>query len=160
MSMASARDSFGERRRRVGAAKQPVVKPMWPLLAFMFGGVWLAWPWFLLNEYLMRSDDLQRQAKTVLVGLLGSIVFAFLVITLLEMEILELREARYAYLVMLTWKLGISYTLHSRQSQSFELWSYFGGLGRNGAMVAIGGSIAAPMLFERIPFGLLWLVLR
>lgn len=158
--MATDHDSFGERRRRVGAAKQPVVKPVWPLLAFMFGGVWLAWPWFLLNEYLMRSDDLQRQAKTVLVGLIGSIVLAFLVIALLEMQILELREARYGYLVLLTWKLGISYALHSRQSQSFELWSYFGGVGRNGAIVAIGGSIATVPLFEQIPFGLLWLVLR
>ena len=158
--MASVHDSFGERRRRVGAAKQPVVKAAWPLLAFMFGGVWLAWPWFLFNEYQMRSDDLPRQAKTVLLGLIGSIVFAFGVLALLEMQILDLREARYAYLVLLTWKLGISYALHNRQSQSFELWSYFGGVGRNGAMVAVAGSLAAPALFERIPFGLLWLVLR
>jgi hypothetical protein len=158
--MASAKDSFGERRRRVGAAKQPVVQPAWPLLAFMFAGVWLAWPWFLLNEYLMRSDDLQRQAKVVLLGFVGAFGLAFLVIALYNRQILDLREARYAMLLLLTWKLGISYALHSRQSQSYQLWSYFGGEGRSGVMVVIIGSILAPWLFERIPFDLLKLVLQ
>jgi hypothetical protein len=152
--------SLGERRKRVGAAKQPVVAPTWPMLAFMFGGVWLSWPWFLLNEYLMRSDDLYRQAKLVLLGLVGSIGLALVVIGLLHLQILDVRQARYAALSLLTWKLGISYVLHSRQSQSFELWSYFGGEGRSGAMVAIAGSIVAVPLFDRIPFGVLWLVLR
>src|SRR5262245_55492127 len=122
--------SLGERRKRVGAAQQLVVKPTWPMLAFMFGGVWLAWPWFLLNEYQMRSDDLHRQAKLMLLGLVVSVVLAYVVIGLLHWEILDVREARYAALFLLTWKLGISYALHSRQSQSFELWSYFGGVGR------------------------------
>lgn len=158
--MATVEHSFGERRRRVGAPKQLVVRPTWPLLAFMFGGVWLAWPWFLLNEYLMRSDDLQRQAKLVLLGLLGSILLAYLVIWLLQIQVLDVREARYAALLLLTWKLGISYALHSRQSQSFELWNYFGGEGRNGVWIAIAGSFLAIPLFERIPFGVLWLVLR
>src|SRR5689334_10250126 len=132
VSMASVEHSFAERRRRVGAAREPVGSPVWPMLTCMFGGVWLAWPWFLLNEYLMKSDDLQRQAKIVLVGLAGSIVLAFLVVSLLAMEILDVREARYAALLLLTWKLGVSYVLHTRQGKSFQLWTYFGGEGRNG----------------------------
>jgi hypothetical protein len=155
-----SRQSFGERRRRVGDGKAPVVNPMWPMLAMMFAGVWVAWPWFLLNEALMKSDDLRRQAKLVLLGLLGSTVVAAVVIALVEVELLGVREARYVVLLLVTWKLGISYVLHARQLESFSLWQYFGGAGRSGLYVMLAAAYLAGALFDKLPFGVLWLVLR
>lgn len=152
--------SFGERRRRVGDAKVPVVHPMWPLAALMFAGVWVAWPWFLLNEALMKSDDLHRQAKLVVIGLLGSTAFALVIMALLKVELLGLREARYVMLLLVTWKLGIGYLLHARQVEGFSLWQYFGGQARNGAYVMIAAAMLAKPLFEHVPFGVLWMVLR
>jgi hypothetical protein len=152
--------SFGERRQRVGAAKVPVVNPLWPLFAFMFAGVWIAWPWFLLNEALMKSDDLARQCKVVLVGLLGSLVLSVVLLYLLGIEALDLRQAKYAMIGLLAWKLGIAYTLQARQDKTFSLWQYFGGTPRNGAYVAIFGFLVTAPLFDALPFGVLWLVLR
>ena len=156
----TAPQSFGERRRRVGAAQLPVVHPLWPLFAMMFVGVWLAWPWFLINEHLMKSDDLRRQLRLVALGFIGAFAFAFLVIALLRMQVLEVREARYAALLLVAWKLGVSYLLQGRQTNSFELWRYFGGEPRKGLAVVIAGYFVASPLFARLPFGVLWLVLR
>lgn len=152
--------SFGDRRRRVGDAKAPVVNPMWPMLALMFAGVWVAWPWFLLNEALMKSDDLRRQAKLVLLGLLGSTVIAAVILAMVKFELLGVREARYVVLLLVTWKLGVSYVLHARQLESFALWQYFGGQGRNGMYVMIAAALLAEPLFAKLPIGVLWLVLR
>lgn len=155
-----APQSFGERRRRVGAAQLPVVNPLWPLLTMMFVGVWLAWPWFLLNEYLIKSDELRRQAKLVAAGFIGAFAVAFAVIALLRMEMMGVREARYVAILLVVWKLGVSYLLHTRQDKSFQLWQYFGGEPRNGAPVAVVGFFLASVLFEQLPFGVIWLVLR
>ena len=31
------------------------VSPLWPMLAVMFGGAWLAWPWFAVNAFAIGS---------------------------------------------------------------------------------------------------------
>lgn len=152
--------SFGERRRRVGAAQRPAVNPIWPTLALMFAGVWLAWPWFLVNEYLIRTDELRHQTKLVVIGLVGAFALAWLVMALVNIEVLGVREARYAFILLLAWKLGITYLLQSRQARGFELWRYFGGEPKNGAYLAIAGYFLTEPLFEQLPLGLLWLVLR
>lgn len=152
--------SLGERRKRVGKHSLPVVNPKWILLSMMFAGVWLAWPWALLNEVLMRSDEVRRQAKIIAVGLLGSFAFAALVLWLVELETLTLRQAKYAAIFLVAWKIGISYLLEFRQSKTFKLWEYFGGTPRGGLYVVIAGSFAADAIFDKLPFGLLWLVLR
>jgi len=36
---------------RPGALSQLAVNPLWPLLAVMLGGTWIAWPWFALNTF-------------------------------------------------------------------------------------------------------------
>jgi hypothetical protein len=152
--------SLGERRKRVGASKLPVVRPMWPLLAMMFAGVWIAWPWFLLNEALMKSDDLRRQAKVVVIGLLVAAGIAATIISMVEVELLSIREARYVAMLLMAWKLGVSYVLESRQRKGFGLWGYFGGEPRNGLYVFIAATYLSGVIFERLPFGVLWLVLR
>lgn len=152
--------SLGERRERVGAAKAPVVRPIFPLLAMMFAGVWLAWPWFLFNEAMMKSDDLRRQAKVVVIGLLGATALASIIMAMIQVELLGVREARYVAVLLTAWKLGVSYVLDTRQNKSFALWEYFGGQPLNGAYVVLAASFLAGVIFEHLPFGVLWLVLR
>ena len=158
--MAKRQQTLGDRRRRVGAAKAAVVRPVYPLLALMFAGVWLAWPWFLLNEHLMKSDDLRRQAKVVALGLVGAAGIAAIVLALVEAEVLGVREARYAYVLLVAWKVGISYVLERRQGKSFSLWEYFGGQALNGLPIVLVARYLSGLIFEHLPFGLLWLVLR
>lgn len=152
--------SLGERRKQVGKRSLPVVNPKWILLSYMFAGVWLAWPWALLNEVLMKSDDVRRQAKIIAVGLLGAFGLAALVMWLVGVEALTVRQAKYALIFLIAWKLGISYLLDARQAKTFELWKYFGGTPRAGLYVVIAGAFVADAIFAKLPFGLLWLVLR
>lgn len=153
--------SFSERRARVGGDRRFVVRALWPLLALMFCGVWLAWPWALFNEWLLDSDEFRSQVKTVVVGLLGATGLAAVVLALHDAEVFGLREARYAYVVLTAWKLGVSYWLTQRQSPSYRLYEYFGGKPINGAYVFIVGIFLAPTVLGLLPNdSLLELVLR
>ena len=39
-----------------------VVNPLWPLFGFMFGGAWLAFPWYVFNGFAMGSPTRKREA--------------------------------------------------------------------------------------------------
>lgn len=103
-----------------------IVDPLYPLLAVMMAGVWLGWPWMLFNARALGSPHWKRQAWLLAIGLAGSTALALIIIALLDAEIITSRiHIRLALLVVTVWKLGISYKVHSLQSGTFSLYTYY-----------------------------------
>ncbi|MDP2316469.1 MAG: hypothetical protein Q8P41_26470 [Pseudomonadota bacterium] len=145
---------------RPGAFTQIVVHPMWPLLAVMFGGVWLSWPWFVVNAWALGSPTRVRETLTVVAGLAGSVALLFGLVTVDEAMELPTAALKYLFLVLVIWKIGVSYLLAELQGRSFEVYTYYGGVARNGLVVAmLGGMLLRPQVSDWLGVGWLSAVL-
>jgi hypothetical protein len=123
-----------------GPRNRIVVSPTWPLFAMMLGGAWMAWPWFVFNAWAMSSPRLGRTVAWVLGGVAGAAALAGLAWTLFDRGALPEAAVPYAAIVLVVWKLLISYALTLDQSRSFELHRYFGGQVVNGLWVTLAGA--------------------
>lgn len=145
---------------RPGALGQIVVHPMWPLLAVMFGGVWLSWPWFVLNAWALGSPTRVRETLTAIAGLVGSGVILTGLLLLASAADLPQASIKYLFVVLILWKLGVSYLLAELQGRSFAVYAYYGGVARNGLFVALaGGMLLRPRVAAALESSLLQLVL-
>lgn len=116
------------------------VQPVWPLLAVMFGGPWLSWPWFALNAFATGSPTRGRELALAIGGFAGSAAISVGLILLVQQGILTSSSVPYAVIVLTVWKLVVSYFLYMSQNRSFHLYEHFGGGVRNGfAAVLLGG---------------------
>jgi hypothetical protein len=114
-----------------------VVNPVWPLLAVMFGGAWLSWPWFLFNGWALGSPTRAREAGVVVAGVVGAYVLMLASVRAIDALALPLEVMPYFYTVVLVWRLGVTYHLAEIQSRGFEVYAHYGGRVRNGLLVAI-----------------------
>ena len=46
------------------------------VLAIMFGGAWLSWPWFVFNGFVVGSPTRKKELALVLVGFAGNFVLS------------------------------------------------------------------------------------
>lgn len=122
---------------RPGGLAQLAVNPVWPLMAVMFAGPWLAWPWFFVNGLAVGSPTLRREAGVALSGFAGSVVLLLGIGLLLGTGILEAWTRDYLLLGLTVWKLGVSYWLYALQGRSFGLYEYYGGEVKNGMFVVM-----------------------
>ena len=126
---------------RPGALSHLVVHPLWPLLAFMLGGVWLSWPWFVFNGIALGSANRKRELLLAGLGLLGSFVIIFGLFALVASETVTGKlNVRFLLLGLTVWKLAISYILYTLQESSFEIHEYYGGAVRNGLLIVLLGA--------------------
>ncbi|MBK6687938.1 MAG: hypothetical protein IPG45_25920 [Deltaproteobacteria bacterium] len=119
------------------------VNPFWILLGGMLGGFWLAGPWFVLNSIAIGSATRRKELEWLFYGVLALLAGLVLVNHLawrVDEQGWDLRVVRFGVLAVQLTKLAIYYLLHNQQSRSFQLYEYFGGLVRNGALVAIGAT--------------------
>lgn len=152
----------------------PVVRPSVVLAATVFGGVWLGWPWYVFNAFALGVEDKARLTKRIAVGLLGATVLSLLVLAVAGPEQVdasalgllfddperEFSWVPYVALVLVGWKLTISYLLFEDQRASAEIYEYYGGTLRNGIpLVAAGSLLRGWVLFELLPLGWWTLVL-
>lgn len=151
---AAARDGGpGGPRHRVGGETGLAVNPLFPLLALMFGGLWLAWPWFAVNGRVLGGDTFRHQLKLLVGGLVVASLMSIGLMWLLEAQIMTLRAFRYAVIGLVAWKLTISYMILVKQQVAFQIYEYYGGQPRNGIAVAIAGLFLKPYVIEAIPEG-------
>jgi len=125
-----------------GALAQIAVNPFWPLLAFMLGGLWCAWPWFVINAFALGSPTRVRDTGFAVAGFVGIFAIAFLMGWLMLKGVVGADRVKYAMMVVTLWKLGISYWLYELQSRSFGLYQYFGGVVRSGLAVVVLAAFA------------------
>ena len=126
------------------------VNPFWPLLASMLAGVWLAWPWFIVNATAVGSPTRRREIVGIIIGLAGSAALLFGLIVLRESGTLPAGSIPYAVIAMTVWKLGVSYWLYMTQQRTFGIWEYYGGVARNGMLLLVIGFIAGPRILKAI----------
>jgi len=141
-----------------GPLQHLAVNPVWPLLAVMFGGVWLSWPWFVLNGFAIGSPTRRRELGLALLGLAVCIALVAVVVYLVGRDLIEWADARYLLVGVTAWKLAVCYWLYTLQSRCYGLYEYFGGKVRSGLYVVLAALFLAPALMRPMP-GFLRMVL-
>ncbi len=127
----------------------------------MVVGAWLSWIWFAINGQAIGSPNRNREALLVLGGFLGSAVIILILGSLRVANVLGEGAMPYAYLALVAWKLGVSYSLYIMQNRNFELYAHFGGIVRNGFFILIAGALLSRQLLRLIgEIPMLGLVLR
>lgn len=134
-----------------GAWTHLVVHPMWPLLAVMFGGAFVSWPWFAINGFAVGSPTRRRELALAAGGFVGALLITLGVVLLASQSILSDVGVRYALIGLTVWKLGVSYWLFVLQSRSFSLYEHFGGTVRNGLLVVLVAGLARSRVLEALP---------
>jgi hypothetical protein len=133
-----------------GPTAHLAVSPMWPLFALMFGGAWLAFPWFVFNAYAIGSFNRRKELGWAIAGLVGAGLIAIgmdAAFHVAQRSIPDLpasEVADYARLLPILLKLLVGYVLFVSQSSSFELHQHFGGRARNGMLVVVAGYLLRP----------------
>ena len=125
--------------------------PLWPFLASIFAGTWLAWPWFAFNAFALGSSRRYGDVGLVVLGLVSNAVILVLLSYFLETKVLDEESFRYALLAPQAVRLVVLYVLFMRQSRTFELFTHFGGVGKNAAIVLVFGFFLRQRVLDAVP---------
>ncbi|MFZ5896180.1 MAG: hypothetical protein ACOY0T_34305 [Myxococcota bacterium] len=132
------------------ALKQMTVNPFWPLLASMFAGAWLAWPWFVLNSLALgRGRRFDFDLAVLALGFALNAALVLAVEKVLAAGIIQHRQ--YADLVPQAARLTVLYIVFLRQQRTFQLFEHFGGVGRNGLWIVFAGSVVRGQVLSHVP---------
>lgn len=144
-----------------GALSQVAVNPLWPLLAVMLGGTWIAWPWFALNSFAFGSTTKLRELLWVGGGFLGSAAMVFGILSAVAGGGLDTEGLLFRYILvgLVVWKLWISYRLYLMQARTFQIYEYFDGVARSGWIPMLLAFYVSPKVLGALP-GIFNLILR
>lgn len=132
--------------------EQVIVNPVWPLLASMFAGAWLAYPWFVLNAFALGGRRRFADLSIAIGGFLVSALCLFACAVLADRELLG-NALPYTLLLPVAVRLVSFYWLFMRQEQVFGLYTYFGGKTRNAMLVVVAAAfLRSRLLGEAPPF--------
>ena len=132
---------------RPGGLAHVTVNPFWPMLCVMFVGAGMSWTWFVLNGIAMGSPTRKRELALAVGGLIGNLVLLIGVGETYDRLGIDGRVILpYLLLVVLVWKLGVSYVLYMLQAGSFGIYEYYGGNVQNGWIGLILAYLAWNML--------------
>lgn len=135
-----------------GTLAKFAVNPIFPFLAIMFGGVWIAWPWLAFNGIAIGSPTLRKELAWLGFGLLGLFVLATGLLYLIGMGTLEGVGIQYAILCLTVGKLAAVYAVYVMQSHTIQIYEYYGGVLRNGIIVIVVLLfVDRALLFESMP---------
>jgi hypothetical protein len=112
---------------------------MWPLLALMLAGGWIAWPWFAFYGLVMGSATRIREIALVVAGIVGCAIVAIFVVTGLDAAGVDARSvpAQLGLFAVSLWKLAIGYVVVRRQAASLELFEYLHGSAAGKAFIVL-----------------------
>jgi hypothetical protein len=143
-----------------GGLSHLVVNPLWPLLAFMLGGTWFGWGWFVLNGVALGSATLRREISLVAAGFIGSFVILSIGgIFLTSYDSNNPIGIRFILLTVTVWKLTISYLLYVMQERSFAIYSYYNERVRNGLIIVILGVLVGHRVIAALSSNFLQIIL-
>jgi hypothetical protein len=125
-------------------------QPYFPLLALVMGGAWAAWPWYAFNSVALGSRTRGRELGLVAVGFVGAVIIAVALGALYHAGVLTRITLPYAQLVLVVWKIGLSYWLYELQSRPAALRQHYGGVLRNGAMVVVAAAFVRFVVLDRL----------
>ena len=135
-----------------------VVQPLWPLFGLMFGGAWLAFPWFAVNSFALGSQNKWKTLGLALAGFSGALILWLGIAFLHASGILPEGGIPYAVLAIVVWKLGVGYYIYFVQSRTFDIYQHFGGPVKSGLiLVVLAGFFARRQVLGLLDHAL-WLV--
>lgn len=124
-----------------GKLQQLAVHPLWPLLGVMFGGSWLAFPWFAVNGFALGSATRVKELLIAVSYFMGALLAVVFLGYCTAQGWLPEVYIKYAFQVVVLWKLGLAYWLFFLQSTTLELYQYAGGIVRNGVFLLIAAAL-------------------
>jgi hypothetical protein len=135
---------------RPGVLASAISDPMWPLLAQMLAGSWLALPWFVFNGMALGSSSRRKEWAWVSASLVGSLVVAGWLLARGDGNTSQML-IRFGLLGIVAVKITCSYALYTLQHRSFEIWQYYGGAAsRVGLYVLIGGFLVRAAVLKAL----------
>jgi hypothetical protein len=132
------------------AVSRIAVNPVWIFLASLFGGTGIGLVWFGVNAFAISSASRLRELGLVVVGLAGTPLLVATLSGLLNIGWLGPGLVPYLQLVVTGFQLAVIYLLHLSQHKSYELFSLYGGVGRNGLLVVVALGFLRPQLTEAL----------
>lgn len=136
---------------RPSTLAQLAVNPLFPFLAMMLGGTWIAWPWFALNSFAVGSPTRGRELLWLAGGAVATVALSFGVFALVGSDTLATRGARYALLTVIVAKLTTSYAVFTLQSRTIEIYQYYGGKLQNGAIPLVLAFLFGSRVLRQLP---------
>lgn len=132
---------------RPGGLSHITVNPFWPLLCVMFAGAGVSWTWFVLNGIAMGSPTRKRELGIAIGGLAGNLALLLGVLGSYDRLGIDGQLALpYLLLVVVVWKIGVSYVLYMLQAGSFGIYEFYGGTVQNGWFALILAIVGWRML--------------
>jgi hypothetical protein len=135
------------------------VNPVFPLLALMLGGVWLAFPWFAFNSIAVGSPTRRAELAWLVGGLLAFSAICVAIGASYEAGLISEAGLPYAFLVLVVAKIAVGYVVHVLQSRTIEIYEYFGGVLKNGVWGVAAAFFVGDRLIQDVP-ALVYLVLQ
>ena len=135
---------------RPGGLAHLVVDPIWPMFAMMFGGAWIAFPWYIFNGIAMGSPTLKKEIALGIAGFIGAALIFIALVSLGVSGVIPKSLIPYGAVTLIIWKLGITYWLYATQAATFGIYTYFGGIARNGIIIVFLSSIMRPRVLNAV----------
>jgi hypothetical protein len=128
-----------------------VIDPFWALLAVMMGGAAFGALLFALNAYFLRGPTWRREVELSLTMLLGAAILGFILVQAEASGALAAGAVKYAFLIVVAWKLAVTYWIYYLQQTGFALFEYFGGKAQNGlALVFVGAILMRRVIVQAV----------
>jgi hypothetical protein len=144
--MTSLRYRIPDEPRPTGLAHL-AVDPMWPLLTLMLAGNVIGLLWFAVNSRALGSPTAMKEAMYIAASLIGCVAFGVALAWCRQQGLLSDEGLAYAGLSIAVLKLSLGYALYISQSRCAELVQHYGGILRNGAVVAILATVILRPVF-------------
>ena len=130
------------------------VNPLFPMLAWMFAGVWFAWPWFAFNSFAIGSPTRRAELAWLIAGLIVPTA-----VGLGLSAVLPRSADAYVELAIVVLKIVVLYAVYLLQSRTIEIYEYYGGKLVNGVWPLLAAVYLGDRLLADLPLPLL-LMLR
>lgn len=123
-----------------GQPKGLVIDPFWALLAVMLGGAALGALLFASNAFFLRGPTWRRELGLCAAMLVGAGILGWLLMQAEASGLLGPGKLKYAVLLVVAWKLAVTYWIYYLQQTGFALFEYFGGKAQQGLLIVFIGA--------------------
>jgi hypothetical protein len=138
-------------RHHGSPARGFVIDPFWALLAVMMGGAAFGALLFALNAWFLRGPTWRREIELSITMLVGAGILGFLLVQAEASGAIPTGAVKYAFLIVVAWKLAVTYWIYYLQQTGFALFEYFGGKAQNGlAIVFVGAILLRRVIVEAV----------
>jgi hypothetical protein len=127
------------------------VNPLYPMLAAMLAGVWLAWPWFAFNSFAIGSPTRRAELAWLVAGLIMPPAVGAALLFARDAGLLPAATGPYGGLLVIVTKLIVVYAVFLLQSRTIEIYEYYGGKLANGIWPLIAGFYIGDRLITDLP---------